>query len=224
MGYHLADFDVVGVDIMPQPHYSFEFHQADALQFLSQHGSEYDVIHASPPCQEYSVTASLKSGNYPELIEPIRSALMQTGKPYIIENVPGAPLVNPLMLCGTMFGLRVIRHRLFETSWGEMISPLTCNHNGNVSGNRNIKGKRKDLNNFRFLTIVGNDYIAEDGRKAMGINWMTRKELSQAIPPAYTKYIGGLLLSNYALLCNTARTRQGAGVENSSEAGIAPCG
>jgi DNA (cytosine-5)-methyltransferase 1 len=132
------------------------------------------------------------------LVEETRAALVATGKPYVIENVPGAPLVNPLMLCGTMFGLRVIRHRLFECDPAISFAPASCNHDGNVSGNRNAKGIRKNLENFRFLTIVGNDYIADDGRVAMGIPWMVRRELSQAIPPAYTEFIGKQLRAHLA--------------------------
>lgn len=194
MGYHRAGYRVVGVDIEPQPHYPFEFIQADAIEFIRRHGSEYDLIHASPPCQAYSITASLSKGGYPMLIDATRAALVATGKPYVIENVPGAPLINPLMLCGTMFGLRVIRHRLFECSPAIWFPPMACNHDGTASGNRNKKGVRKTLENYRFLTIVGNDYIANDGRIAMGIEWMTRAELSQAIPPAYTEFIGRQML------------------------------
>ena len=116
MGYHRAGFEVVGVDIAMQKNYPFEFHQADALEYLQEHGHEFDAIHASPPCQAYSVTYSLPNvGEYPELIEPIRELLISSGKPYVIENVPGAPLINPVELCGSMFGLNVIRHRRFET-------------------------------------------------------------------------------------------------------------
>lgn len=201
-GYHRAGFEVVGVDINPQPHYPFEFHQADALEFCTAHGAEFDVIHASPPCQVYSITRSLATGEHPDLIHETRAALQATGKPYIIENVPGAPLLNPLLLCGTMFGLRVIRHRLFECYPVICFSPATCQHNGKASGNRNFPGVRKTLENFRFLTVVGNDYIAEDGRRAMGIDWMTKRELSQAIPPIYTEWLAEQILTR--LWSNTA--------------------
>lgn len=196
MGYHRAGFDdIVGIDIVPQPHYPFAFIQGDAIAYCESHGHEFDVIHASPPCQEYSVTASIKTGTYPKLIEPVRAVLLSTGKPYIIENVVGAPLYNTVMLCGTMFGMRVIRHRLFETYPMLAFSPATCSHiRGRASGNRRT-GKRKTLSNFEYLTIAGNDYIAHDGRMAMGIDWMTRAELSQAIPPAYTEFIGRQLLA-----------------------------
>jgi DNA (cytosine-5)-methyltransferase 1 len=194
VGYHRAGFDVVGVDLYPQKHYPFEFHQADALEYLAAYGHEYDAIHASPKCQRYSMTYKLnknpdQKGNLPE----VRDALIATGKPYIIENVPGAPMINYLILCGTMFGLRVIRHRLFETSWGWVFPPASCNHDGRASGNLSDK-VRKDLTNYQYLTVVGHDFILADARIAMGIDWMNQKELSQAIPPAYTEHIGLQLL------------------------------
>lgn len=195
MGYYRAGFtDITGVDIAPQKRYPFNFIQADALEYLAEHGREYDVIHVSPECQEYSITKSLKTSAHKAQIPEVRALLQALEKYWIIENVPGAPMGNYVMLCGTMFELRVIRHRLFETSFGLTMAPATCNHDGKVSGSRNVKGIRKTLENFKYLTIVGNDYIAEDGRKAMGIDWMTRKELSQAIPPAYTEWIGKQLM------------------------------
>lgn len=195
MGYFRAGFEeIVGVDILLQRHYPFEFVQADALQYAANHAHEYDLIHASPPCQPFSKLASLTKLYYPDLIAPTRDILIATGKPYVIENVPNAPLKTSLMLCGTMFGLRVIRHRLFECYPVLVFAPTSCHHRGRASGNRKCN-MRKSLENYKYLTIVGNNYIAEDGRRAMGIPWMTRKELSQAIPPAYTEYIGKLMLS-----------------------------
>ncbi len=124
------------------------------------------------------------------------------GKPYVIENVPGAPLVNPITLCGTMFGLQVIRHRLFECSpaiWGPTAQ---CQHVGRASACGRGKSKQNptgyiagSLDNFEFITVTGNDYIYQDGQKAMEIDWTTKKELSQAIPPAYTKWIGNQMRS-----------------------------
>jgi len=193
MGYHQAGFRVVGVDINPQPHYPFEFRQGDAIEYIYAHGHEFDLIHASPPCQVYSVTSALSTGNHPDLVEPTRRALQAVGRPYVIENVPGAPLENPLMLCGTMFDLRVIRHRLFETSPVIWWPPAQCRHIGRASsagrGGKNgyLPGT---LENFAYITVIGNDYIADDGRRAMGIDWLPKNRLSQAIPPAYTKWIG----------------------------------
>ena len=114
-GYANAGFDVVGVDVEPQPHYPYEFHQSDALSFPFD---GFDAIHASPPCQGYSVTRAMHQGKqHPMLIESTRARLVSSGLPYVIENVPGAPLQNPVTLCGEMFGLRVIRHRLFESNF-----------------------------------------------------------------------------------------------------------
>jgi DNA (cytosine-5)-methyltransferase 1 len=123
MGYARSGFDVVGVDKNPQPNYPFPFVQADAVEYASEHGHEYDVIAASPPCQVHSDLAPLAAQGHVDLIPEARAALIATGLPYVIENVEGAPLINPLTLCGSMFGLsaagRVLkRHRLFESNVG----------------------------------------------------------------------------------------------------------
>ena len=194
---------MVGVDITPQKRYPFRFILGDALEYVPEHGAEYDVIHASPPCQAYSVMASLSRGGYPDLIPQVREALRVTGKSFVIENVPGAPLLNPFMLCGTMFGLRVIRHRLFESFPLIWYPPACCNHWGNaVGGIEWARHKRRTgktstpgfRDGYTHITVCGNGYLAADGRLAMGIDWMTKKELSQAIPPAYTEWIGGELM------------------------------
>ena len=199
-GYQRAGFYVVGVDIKAQPHYcGDEFHQGDAIEFIARHGREFDVVHASPPCQGYSKTKPLSSGNHPLLITVTRAVLKTTGKPYVIENVPGAPLFNYVMLCGTMFGLRVLRHRLFECRPAISMSPCSCHHWGRATGsgsNRNeIAGGTISLSDgFDFVTVCGNDYLADEGRMAMGIDWTTKAELSQAIPPAYTEWLGRRML------------------------------
>jgi DNA (cytosine-5)-methyltransferase 1 len=199
MGYHRAGFDVVGVDINPQPRYPFAFVQGDALEYVAAHGHEFDAIHASPPCQAYSVTKSLTTKAHPELVPQTRALLRATGKPYVIENVPGAPLVDALTLCGTMFGLDVIRHRLFECSHPIYFPPATCAHAGKTANGRSLRAKGITRNptqadGFRFITVTGHGYNVTDGRQAMGIDWMTQAELSQAIPPAYTEYIGHYLM------------------------------
>jgi DNA (cytosine-5)-methyltransferase 1 len=172
------------------------------LEYVRQHGHEYDLIVAGPPCQLYSVTSALSNGDYPDLVGPTREALQAIGKPYIIENVPGAPLINPLMLCGTMFPeLRVRRHRLFECVPIIWFPPMSCYHWGVASACGRGKSSENQsgyipgtLDNFDFITVTGSDYIAADGRKAMGIDWMTKAELSQAIPPAYTEWLGKQML------------------------------
>lgn len=198
MGYHRAGFEVVGVDLAPQPHFPFEFHQADALEYCAAHGHEFDMIHASPPCQWYSIAAAamrLTGKRYPDLVAATRYLLMTVGRPWIIENVPGAPLQNPLMLCGTMFGLQVIRHRLFETCPTIWFPPASCHHRGLATGNvmrRRGVTRTPSLSDdgIEYVSVAGNNYIANEGRAAMGIDWMPKSALSQAIPPAYTEYIG----------------------------------
>jgi DNA (cytosine-5)-methyltransferase 1 len=200
MGYYRAGFDVVGVDIAPQPHYPFEFVQADALEYIAEHGREFDVIHASPPCQRFSVMTKRWGDDvartHINLVPATRAALGQTGKPYIIENVEGAraELVRPIMLCGTMFGLelddgsQLRRHRYFEC-WGfepGLTSPCWHNNIQSVLVAGHAGGKS---------TRDGRVFHTTDDRKAvMGIDWMTGAELVQAIPPAYTEWIGKRLL------------------------------
>lgn len=208
MGYYRAGFsEIVGIDLSPQKNYPFEFVQADALEYLAAHGGEFDAIHASPPCQRYSVLAHLARQSHQSLIEPTRTGLLVAGKPYVIENVPGAPLKDPLMLCGSVFNLRtqcgaqLRRHRLFEHSIGLLLSP-PCNHLGVTIGifgskARNTAAEKRHYTqpaHSRGLPPKGILYTLDDARQAMGIDWMNQRELSQAIPPAYTEYIGKYLL------------------------------
>jgi DNA (cytosine-5)-methyltransferase 1 len=198
MGYHRAGFEVEGVDNRPQKNYPFKFYQADAFEFLGEHGQEYDVIHASPPCQAYSVTKSLHKRNHPDMVSDTRALLKKIGKPYIIENVPGSPLQNFVILCGSMFpGLRVYRHRHFECNPEIIFPPMCCNHSFPMPAS---KGQYHTLEKYERITCVGNNFQAKSGRIAMGIDWMTRKELSQAIPPAYTEWIGKELLREIAAI------------------------
>lgn len=180
-----SGFEIVGVDIAPQKNYPFKFIQGDALEFLEKHGHEFDFIHASPPCQRYSNIAKQFKvhTNYPDLVEPTRKLLIATGKPYVIENVVGAPLINPVMLCGSMFELKVRRHRLFEANF--CIPQPKCDHKSQgrvvqVNGHSGGSSKRDGI---KFGSV-------DDWKKAMDINWMTGAELAEAIPPAYTEYIG----------------------------------
>lgn len=189
MGYHRAGFEIVGVDIRPQPRYPFAFVQADALVYARLHAHEYDGLHASPPCQAYSV-ASPRGREYPEFIEPVRAILNASGRPWIIENVPGSERhLRPLItLCGTMFGLRVYRHRHFESSV-MLLQPAHVRH-----VERCVPVGRKAAPR-QMMTVAGNFASLDAAKAAMGIDWdVTRRELSQAIPPAYTEFIGRQLM------------------------------
>ncbi len=192
MGYYRAGFDVVGVDIRPQKHYPFEFHQADAMTFPLD---GFDVVHASPPCQAHCDLKHMwNAKKHIDLIEPTRRRLSESGKLYVIENVEGAPLVNPIKLCGTMFGLKTTgaelrRHRLFETNWPLLLVPQ-CQHKNEPRVIGVYGGHGRD----RRRTVNTQDFSTEARREAMGINWMTGAELSQAIPPAYTEFIGRQLM------------------------------
>lgn len=202
MGYDRAGFEVVGVDIDPQPRYPFEFIQSDALALDPGFLASFDAIHASPPCQSYSDLAK-RNGNahmWPRLVEPVRQMLRSTGLPYIIENVEGAPLEDPVVLCGTMFPqLRVIRHRLFESNVNLEVPPhgkhpLVFTHD---KRKRHYGQLDQDIS-FVQVTGGGNCSIA-NAKDAMGIGWMTKNELNESIPPAYTEYLGAQLLKEVAL-------------------------
>lgn len=191
MGYHRAGFKVTGVDIKPQKNYPFDFIQGDALEFAEKNGHKFDVIHTSPPCQHYSgLTPVGYKEKHPALIGKTREVLLALGKPYVIENVPGArrELVLPIKLCGSMFNLPIFRHRYFETNVNifDLLPP--CNHGFApvvVSGHsrRIIEGRR--MGEFKVAVC----------RSAMAMEWGTRDEVTQAIPPAYTEYLGRQLLS-----------------------------
>lgn len=220
-GYADAGFRVIGVDLNPQPRYPFEFIQHDAIELLrdiADYGAQHVLadacgsvaaIHASPPCQRWSAMSNCRpglAGKYPALIEPARELLRCIGLPYVIENVPGSPLIDPAVLCGSQFyrvaewpgrgrfGLR--RHRLFETSfpvpsagWHNHSLPSVAVYGDGAPGNRpDLKGK-----GFEQLR-----------RDVMGIDWMTRAELNEAIPPAYTHYIGTQLLSQLSACAGKA--------------------
>ncbi|MDN4616438.1 hypothetical protein P5G50_18475 [Leifsonia sp. F6_8S_P_1B] len=193
MGYHRAGFDVVGVDIDPQPNYPFEFHLGDALQYLAKHGHEFDAIHASPPCQGYTALKAVHKNPWPLLIEPTRAMLDQIGVPYVIENVQGAPVRRDLTLCGEMFGLRVIRHRFFELG-GWSAAPIDhVPHRGRVAGWRH--GEFFDGPYFAVYGNGGGKGTVEQWQDALGIDWTSdRRELAEAIPPAYTEFIGRQLI------------------------------
>jgi DNA (cytosine-5)-methyltransferase 1 len=187
VGYALAGFEVVGVDLAPQPNYPFEFHQADALTYPLDGG--FDLIHASPPCQEYSsATQPFRSHGktYPDLVATVRERLRASGTHFVIENVPNAPLIDPIMLCGTMFELQVFRHRLFERSF-----PITPAPHSAHTARCAPMGRKPKAGDW--VPVVGpqggGDLAASIG--AMGSGWwMTGTELSESIPPAYSLYVG----------------------------------
>ena len=198
VGYHEMGFEVVGVDIAPQPNYPFSFIQEDVLTLDQCFLASFDAIHASPPCQAYSdLAARNRNGDaWPRLIEPTRDLLTTVGKPYVIENVDGAPLRDYIVLCGTMFpGLRVLRHRLFEANFA--IHPPRHGKHPRVHTHDRRKahfGKTDERYDFVQVTGGGNCSVAV-AKEAMGIDWMTKRELNESIPPAYTRLIGGALVS-----------------------------
>lgn len=183
MGYYRAGFEVVGVDIEPQKHYPFEFHQADAMRVpFKMLGRRFDAIHASPPCQAFTSARVIHNRKHNDLITPTRENLKKQGLPWIIENVPGSPMRADFILCGSHFGeKRLIRHRLFELSFKpEPQLRVQCNHGSET------------------ISVFGHGghvyHGVENWRDVMGIDWMSRDELSQAIPPVYTEFIGKQLI------------------------------
>jgi DNA (cytosine-5)-methyltransferase 1 len=198
MGYARAGFEVVGVDIAWQPNYPFEFVQGDALSLDREFLESFDAVHASPPCQAYSDLAKRNRNGHmwPRLIEPTRKLLRSLRVPYVIENVEGAPLIYPVILCGTMFpGLRVLRHRLFESNVRLLVPPhgkhpLVFTHDKR-------KGHHGKLDqDVSFVQVTGGgNCTMENARDAMGIDWMQSKlELNEAIPPPYSQWVGKQLL------------------------------
>ncbi len=186
MGLHQAGFEVVGVDIAPQPKYPFTFIRADALNFPLD---GFDFIWASPPCQKHTKAKNLQGNNHPCYIEEIRARLWGANKPYCIENVPGAPLLNPTLLCGTMFGINTYRHRLFETNF-----PVTAPTHGKHIVKQIKMGR--PVKEGEFIQIVGNFSNVSYARKVMGIDWLGQNELREAIPPVYSKYIAEAWLNS----------------------------
>ncbi len=195
VGYARSGFEVVGIDCAPQKHYPFEFHIADALEYVQVHGREFDVIHASPPCQGYSRVRTMhtvRNRVYPMLIPQLQKLLQ--GRLYVIENVEGAPLHNPVLLCGLSFDLKLFRHRLFECPI-LLTSPPHQSHKGHKIGEGGFVCMAGHGDSGRGRIPWTHRCIAS-WRNASGIDWMTRAEMAQAIPPAYTFYLG-LQLKEY---------------------------
>jgi DNA (cytosine-5)-methyltransferase 1 len=195
MGYARAGFEVVGVDIKPQPNYPFEFAQGDVFQDgLALFAEDYfDAVHASPPCPAYSLVSGFQgvAKDHPDLVGLTRGLLeLDIALPYVIENVPGSPLRRDLVLCGEQFGLRIHRHRVFELGgWFAM-------QNGH--GRHALRGAKTNCEKGEGVArwITGNYADHEDASDAMGIDWMTRRELKDAVPPAYTEFIGTQLMAH----------------------------
>jgi DNA (cytosine-5)-methyltransferase 1 len=189
VGLYRAGYDVIGVDIDPQPRYPFPFIQADVTKIDFR---RFDFVWASPPCQQFCRLRTREDlSGYPDLIEPVRAKLIASGAPYVIENVPEAPVRCDLMLCGAMCGLRSYRHRHFECSF-PIEAPAHPKHVVRV--NRRGENRREHWANGGFMTITG-DVGTYCGPGAMGIDWMSGNEMSEAIPPAYSEYIGRAALA-----------------------------
>lgn len=205
MGYSKAGFEVVGVDICDQPHYPFPFIKMDAFEFLKNADlTKFDAIHASPPCQRYTRLKSQSGMSeeewdvlHPDLIPSIREALIRSRKPYIIENVVGSPLKEPIRLRGDQFGLYTQRERLFESN-------VPLHEPGRKSHRHGTKHPNQGISEDGFISIAGNGHVSGLNQTQVklywgfalgGIDWMDIKELSQAIPPVYTEYIGRQLMS-----------------------------
>lgn len=208
-GYQLAGFRVTGVDIEPQPRYAGDvFIQADALAYVAQYGWMYDAIHASPPCEKFTnmqqirVDAQANIDSHLNLIPHTRYWLEALGLPYIIENVEGAKneLRDPIFLCGTMFSLKVLRHRYFESNIA-LAQPVHPEHIGSVangdycgvygSGGAMWRDKEKTVRRSEDRSLAA-------WKSAMGIDWMLKSEINKAIPPAYTQWLGVRLMRHIA--------------------------
>lgn len=189
MGYHRAGFEIVGVDIVPQPRYPFQFVQADATMFPLD---GFDALHGSPPCHDHSALSALSGADGTGwMLAATRERFAASGLPWVIENVPGATMRRDLVLCGEMFGLRAYRHRWFELGGFFALSPGHPRHRIRVA----TRGRRAAWDAGLHASVTG-DIGSYVGPEALGVDWMTGNELSQAIPPAYTEFIGEQLLAH----------------------------
>jgi DNA (cytosine-5)-methyltransferase 1 len=181
-GYHRAGFDVTGVDIEPQPRYPYDFHQGDALTYLRDHGREFDAIHASPPCQDHSLSANIRSREMHGtgwLLDATLTAVRGLGVPFVVENVDRAVMGDALTLCGTSFGLGLHRHRRFVTSWFCLAPPCDPSR-------VRYRG--------RAAEVFGHHGNTDRIRAEWGVPWMTQDGIAQCIPPAFTEWLGAQLL------------------------------
>lgn len=201
-GYALAGFQVIGVDLYPQPRYPYEFIQSDAIEYLRHHWARFDVIHASPPCKVHTTLKAFSAPHHLNMVTPTRAVLATIDRPWVMENVPGAPLIDPVTLCGSSFGLGVRRHRLFESN-----RPLTappCDHRGQAATSPGYPVKRYHsgrpvITMSPVIGVFGRGQGLGPGevdlwKRAMGVDWMSRDEMREAIPPAYSAHIGRQLL------------------------------
>lgn len=195
-GFQRAGFHVTGVDLESHPNYpGDDFHQGDAIKFLLDHGRKFDAIAGSPPCHRHStLNAYNKITTYPNLIGPTRVAMRLTGRPTVIENVPGAPLKSPLILCGPMFGLNLYRHRLFETRGFDPVAPVHPKHRWLCVRNGYLPTEDRP-----FMSIHGGKHSRawrERAAQELGIPWATSvRSVCEAIPPAYTEHIGRAIMA-----------------------------
>ncbi len=198
MGYHRAGFEVVGVDIAPQKNYPFSFVQADALGYVAEHGHKFDAIHASPPCQFYSrlrYLPWLREKLYWRSIPPTIAALETVGRPWVLENVldAGWDMGESIVVCGQMFGLHLFRHRRFASSFLMLAPPHETHHWVITPGRATLAQRRHGLN--AWGGEAGHQGGVQRHRTNMDIDWMTGSELSQAVPPAYTEFVGRQLMA-----------------------------
>ncbi|MFM9446900.1 SAM-dependent methyltransferase [Streptomyces acidiscabies] len=194
-GYADAGFDVVGVDLAPQPRYPYRFVQADAVEFIREYGAGFDVVHASPPCQFDSDCQRIQGNIHPDLIGPTRAALESTGRPWVLENVRGAlpKLREPVMLCGPMLGVDTYRHRYFETGGG-----FSLPQPGHPAHTVPQAKMGRPVPPGWYGQFVGNFSGVALARRVLGVEWMNRDGIRECIPPAYTQWIGRAALAHLA--------------------------
>ena len=203
MGYHRAGFDVTGVDIKPQPKYPFTFIQGDVMKMLEVgylRLDDYDAVHGSPPCQLFSSVTpkAAKAAKHVDLLTPLREVFLAWGGTWVIENVPGAPMRQPLVLCGSEFGLRtkdgwwLKKHRLFESSVPLMGAGGCWCKGKRILGVHGGGGAPGTGDRYALRGVMAS---AAQGRELMGIDWLNRDQVAQAVPPAYTQFIGEQLLT-----------------------------